>query len=516
MQTLTPPYSAHHTGESHSLWMDEKLQPFPPLTQNITTDVCIVGGGIVGLTCAYFLLKRGLSVAVIEAGSIGGGQSTRTTGHLAWALDDRYFDLATLFGLEGARMACDSHREAIKVIEKIIKEEQITCDFEKLDAYLFLAPEDSPTILQKEWETLQKMGIPVKKRERAPIQSFDTGPCLQFPDHAQFHIIKYLKGLIDAILKKNGKIFAHTHAQQIEDGSPCKVATDHHLITAKSVIVATNSPINDRFMIHSKQSAYRTYAIAGNVPKNSIAKALYYDTPDPYHYIRLQKNDTHPTKEWLIVGGEDHKTGQDENVFEKYICLEEWTRKRFPEFEKVDYRWSGQVIEPIDSLAYIGRNPHDEHIYIATGDSGNGLTHATIAGLLLTGLIMDGFHPWADLYDPSRKNLHAFGEFTKENLNVAGQYGEWFMPGEVETIQDIPLGEGAVIREGLKKYAVYRDENGKVHCFSAVCPHLGGIVRWNPGEKSWDCPCHGSRFNTEGEVLNGPAIDGLARSPELQ
>ena len=516
MQTLMPPHLLNNnTGDSVSLWMEEEIASFPPLTQDVTTDVCVIGGGIVGLTCAYFLLQRGLSVTIIEGGAIGGGQTSRTTGHLAWALDDRFFDLENLFGLEGARLAAESHREAIKTIERIIQQERIQCDLEKLDAYLFLAPEDSPEILEKEWKTLQKIGMPVTRINRAPITSFDTGPCLQFSDHGQFHIFKYLKGLIHAILKKNGKIYAYTHAHRIQDGSPCYVVTDHHhIITAKSVIVATNTPINDRFMIHSKQAPYRTYVIAGCVPKNSVTKGLYYDTPDPYHYIRLQRHETDPTKEWLIVGGEDHKTGQDEDVFEKYIRLEDWTRHRFPMLQEIEYQWSGQVIEPVDSLAFIGRNPHDQHIFIATGDSGNGLTHGTIAGLLLSELIIEGFHPWAELYNPARKTLHAMGEYAKENLNVVGQYGDWLMPGEIDQIDQISPGSGAIIREGLKKYAVYRDEQRRAHCFSAVCPHLGCIVKWNPGEKSWDCPCHGSRFNVEGQVLNGPAIEGLTPAPK--
>lgn len=511
MQTLTPSHLLNNnTGDSISLWMEEELASFPPLNQDMTTDVCVIGGGIVGLTCAYLLLQRGLSVTLIEGGSLGGGQSGRTTAHLAWSLDDRFFEIENLFGLEGARTAAESHQEAIKTIEKIIQNERISCDFEKLDAYLFLAPEQSLDILEKEWNTLQKIGAPVKKLDRAPLRSFDTGPCLQFADHAQFHIFKYFRGLIKAILRSNGKIYTHTHAQRIQDGSPCYVVTDHHhIITAKSVIVATNTPVNDRFMIHSKQAPYRTYVIAGCVPKNSVAKGLYYDTLDPYHYVRLQKHETDPSKEWLIVGGEDHKTGQEEDVFEKYIRLEDWTRHRFPMLERVSYQWSGQVIEPVDAMAFIGRNPHDQHVYIATGDSGNGMTHGTIAGLLLTDLITKGSHPWAELYNPARKNFHAAGEYAKENLNVAGQYGEWIMPGDVDSIEQIPLGTGAVIREGLKKIAVYRDEKGNAHCFSAVCPHLGCIVKWNPGEKSWDCPCHGSRFNIEGQVLNGPAIDGL-------
>lgn len=515
MQTLLPPHILNNnTGASISLWMEEEFASPPPLSKDLTTDVCIVGGGIVGLTCAYFLSKRGLSVVVVEGGALGGGQTSRTTGHLTWVLDDRFFNLEHLFGLGGACMAAQSHRDAIRTIEKIIHHERIHCDFEKLNAYLFLGPGDPMSLLDKEMATIQKIGMPIKKINRAPLGSFDTGPCLTFPDQAQIHIFKYLEGLINSILSNKGKIFAYTHVNQIQDGSPCYIETsEHHTIIAKATIVATNTPINDRFMIHSKQAPYRTYVIAGLIPKNSIHKGLYYDTLDPYHYIRLQRNETNPQYEWLIVGGEDHKTGQDEEIFEKYEHLEEWTQNRFPMLREINFRWSGQVIEPVDSLAFIGRNPHDKNVYIATGDSGNGLTHGTIAGILLSDLITKGFHPWAELYNPARKTLQSAGEYAKENFNVAAQYGEWIMPGEVDSIKQIPPGTGAVIREGLKKIAVYRDKEGHLHCYSAVCPHLGGIVKWNQGEKSWDCPCHGSRFNIEGQVLNGPANQNLSPAP---
>lgn len=510
MQTLCPsPTLNNHTGASISLWMEEELASPPPLDEDFTTDVCIIGGGIAGLTCAYFLAQRGLSVIVLEGGTLAGGETGRTTAHLAWSLDARFFELERLFGLEGARLAAKSHQEAIQMIQMIIQEENIECDFESLDAYLFLAPEDSPHLLEKEWETLRKMGMPVNKMASLPIQSLDDRGCLCLPGHGQFHILKYLKGLIHALMRKNVKIFAHTHVHRVQDGTPCYAVTDHHVITAKSIIVATNSPINDRFMIHSKQAPYRTYVIAGTIPKDSVPKGLYYDTADPYHYIRLQKHETDPQSEWLIVGGEDHKTGQEEDIFEKYARLESWTRQHFPMMREINYHWSGQVIEPIDGLAFIGRNPHDKHVYIATGDCGLGMTHGTIAGLLLTDLISTGFHPWAALYDPGRKTFQALGEYAKENFNVAAQYGDWISPGKVDSLEGLKLDQGAVIREGLKKFAVYRDPQGNLHCYSAVCPHLGCIVHWNSGEKSWDCPCHGSRFDIEGQVLNGPATHNL-------
>lgn len=270
--------------------------------------------------------------------------------------------------------------------------------------------------------------------------------------------------------------------------------------------MATNTPVNDRFTIHTKQAAYRTYVIGVGVPIGSVTKALYWDTPDPYHYVRLQDAGDH---EILIVGGEDHKTGQADDTDDRFNRLEAWTRERFPMSGTVAFRWSGQVMEPIDSLAFIGRNPGDTNIYIVTGDSGNGMTHGTIAGMLLTDLIQGRQNEWAALYDPARITLMAATEFMKENLNVAAQFRDYASGGEVADAQQIEPGTGAIIRDGIKKLAVYRDIEGRLHTCSAVCPHLGCIVDWNSVENTWDCPCHGSRFDALGKVLNGPANRGL-------
>jgi Rieske Fe-S protein len=213
----------------------------------------------------------------------------------------------------------------------------------------------------------------------------------------------------------------------------------------------------------------------------------------------------------LLVGGEDHKTGQADNAEQRWAGLEAWTRKRFPMAGATEYRWSGQVMEPIDGLGFIGRNPLDKpNVYIATGDSGNGITHGTIAGILLTDLIVGRENEWATLYEPTRKTLRAAARFAKENLNVAAQYAELMTGGEVESVEQIARGSGAVIRRGLRKIAVYRDEQGNLQERSAICSHLGCVVRWNATEKSWDCPCHGSRFDRSGIVLNGPAIHNLS------
>lgn len=504
----------NNSGYSQSLWMEIELPSFPSLEEDLQTDVCIIGGGIVGLTCAYSLLKKGKKVIVIDQGAVAGGQTARTTGHLTWVLDDRYYDLEKLFGVEGTRLAAQSHSAAIDYIEKIIHEENIDCDFERLNGYLFVPPEDSQQVLDKEFEAIIKIGMEINRVPRAPFsRTFDTGPCLQFPRQAQFHILKYLKGLTKAILDQGGKIFSHTHINHFEDGSPCNVKTESgRTVTSQSIIVATCTPINNRFYIHTKQAAYRTYVTATSIPKGTVPKGLYWDTPDPYHYIRIQKNSIDPRLEWLIVGGEDHKTGQDPEIDAKYDYIEEWARLRFPFINKIDYRWSGQIFEPVDSLAFIGKNPGDRNIYIATGDSGNGLTHGTIAGILLPDLILGKDNPWKDLYKPSRKTLSAASSYLQENLNGVAQYKDWLTPGEAAKIDELSPNEGMILREGLNKIAVFKDKENKVHFNSAFCPHLGGCLRWNHGEKSWDCPVHGSRFDGCGHVLNGPAINDLKKT----
>ncbi len=326
------------------------------------------------------------------------------------------------------------------------------------------------------------------------------GPCLHFPRQAQFHVLKYVQGLLQAIQKHGGQIFCDTHVTDFEDGAPCKITTKSGAeVSSQALVVATCTPINNRFMIHTKQAAYRTYAIAA---KGSIPKGLYWDTEDPYHYVRTHGN-------WLIVGGEDHKTGQDAAVEANYNHLETWAKKRFSTMGNVEYRWSGQIFEPIDSLGFIGRNPRDKYTYIATGDAGNGITHGTIAGLLIPDLISGKENLWESLYAPSRKTLSAASTYIQENLNTAAQYGDWFTPGKENKIEELLPEEGIILRAGLKKIAVYKDEHSKVHTLSAYCPHLGGCVRWNSGEKTWDCPCHGSRFDGCGEVLVGPAVSPL-------
>jgi nitrite reductase/ring-hydroxylating ferredoxin subunit len=290
------------------------------------------------------------------------------------------------------------------------------------------------------------------------------------------------------------------------------------VVTAAAVVVATNTPVNDLLAIHTKQAAYQTYVIGARIPFRSVTRGLYWDTPDPYHYIRIETiGKGANAHDVLIVGGEDHKTGQEDDANKRFTALERWTRHRFPMVEGIEYRWSGEVMEPIDGLAFIGRNPMDaKNVFIATGDSGNGMTHGTIAGILLTDLILERRNSWESIYEPSRITLKALPEFAKENLNVARQYADLVLAGDVESADEIKPGGGAIISRGLHKVAVYRDPQGEIHERSAVCPHLGCIVNWNSLENTWDCPCHGSRYDALGKVIQGPANSDLAEADSEQ
>ena len=495
------------SGDTTSIWMATSTEI--PSDGQLKTDeranVCIVGAGIAGMTTAYLLAREGKEVIVLDDGPIGGSMTARTTAHLVTALDDRFFELERLHGERGAQLAAQSHAAAIDRVEQIVNDENIDCEFERLDGYLFAPPNESKDSLEAELMAAHRAGLTdIEMVERAPITDFNTGPCLHFPRQAQFHPLRYLAGLSKAIRRNGGRILTQSHASKIEGGAGARIETSGGaVVTADAVVVATNTPVNDRFVIHTKQAPYITYVIGARVPKNTITKALFWDTPNPYHYIRLESMSDHDV---LIVGGEDHKTGQADDPNKRYSALEHWTRTRFPMVESIDFQWSGQVLEPVDGLAFIGPNPlDDDNVFIATGDSGNGMTHGTIAGMLLTDLIMRRENDWATLYDPSRKTLRALKDFAIENINVAVQFARLATPGDVTSVDQIPEGEGAVVRRGLTKVAAYRNESGTIYERSAVCPHLGCIVDWNTSEKTWDCPCHGSRFDAFGKVFQGPA-----------
>lgn len=507
---------------SESLWMDGLVTPkFGCLTQNETHDVCIVGGGLGGIMTGYLLQKAGKSVCILEALNIGAGQTGRTTAHFSTALDDRYYRLENLQGAQGAKLAANSHLQALDLIERIVHDEKIECDYAKLPGYLFLGPDDSDKVIKKECAAARLAGLKdVSIVDNIPGLKFKSGLALCFPNQIQLHPLKFLFALTECFVALGGKVHGRTRVKEIKGGDQAQVVTEDGLVVrAQSIVVATNSPINDLFTIHTKQAPYRTYVIAARLPKNSVPQILFWDTEEPYHYVRTQADPESSLHDLVIVGGEDHKTGQNDQPEQGYLNLEKWMRERFPDAQEIHYRWSGQVMEPMDGMAYLGHNPMDKNnVYIITGDSGNGMTHCLIGAMLITDQIENRPNPWETLYQPSRKNMRAAGSFLKENANVIAQYGDWLSPSTAESESEILPGSGAVLREGTQVIAVFKDDAGACHSTSAVCPHLSGIVHWNSAENSWDCPCHGSRFNAYGRVIEGPACSNLKpvfRKPTL-
>ena len=501
-ESLPPWYSASERSvearQDDSAWPDRVV------------DVVVIGAGITGLSVAYHLLQSGCSVVVLDKGSVACGETGRSTAHVSSALDDHYSVLARMHGEAGARLAAESHSAAIASIESIAHKEGIACSFERVDGYLFATEAPQVDLLERELLAARRAGLDVDLVGAAPLP-FSTRAALRFRNQAQLQPVAYVDGLARAVRAQGGLLRTGVRVKHVEQGSPAKVHVDGGgTLRARFVVVATNTPIVDVFAMHTKQAAYRSYAIGIPVVKGSVERALYWDTEDPYHYIRLAGDD-----DLLIVGGEDHKVGQSSEPEHSWARLEHWARERFPLLVESDavagYRWSGQVWEPVDGLAFIGQNPgRADNVFISTGDSGNGITHGAIAGILLSDLIYGRKNPWASLYDPSRKVTRALAarEFVKENLNVGLHYGDYLKPGADPA--QIPRGEGAIVRRGLRRVAVYVDEVGQQHECSGVCTHLGGPVNWNRAERSWDCPCHGARFDPYGRVITGPAVRDLA------
>ena len=514
-------FNPDKTSGANSPFWTEDVAPlsFETLHAPISTEVLVIGGGIGGLTTAYCLAKSGKKVVLVEDGYLGSGESGRTTAHITYALDDRYYDIERYFGLEKAKIIANSHVEAIDFIEKTVIDENIDCNFRRVYGYLFLDPTDEEESLDDEYESTQRIGLPTEILYDIPdfVGEFRER-CIAFPGQAQFHMLKYLQGLAKAIVKYGGQIYTESRASDI-DKHGAKV--NGFKVRANHIVVATNTPVNDLFTMHTKQWPYRTYVIGVKIPKGKLPYSMWWDTGDqeskwvakPYHYVRLEPfNDQF---DLLISGGEDHKTGQadEENLPEehRFAALMSWTKEHFPYFTDIEYKWSGQVMEPVDCLAFLGKNPGDDSIYIITGDSGNGMTHCTIGGILINDLINGKENSWEEIYSPSRITFKTGGDFMTEIGNMAYKMAKDWVHSDIEKPSELKAGEGAILSKGLKKVALYRDENGALHSCSAVCPHMGGILQWNKEEKSFDCPLHGSRFTTDGIVINGPAGKDLKK-----
>ena len=503
---------------SISYWMHEApVIDAPPLTTDESCDVVVIGSGIAGLSTAYELARFGRSVIVIDRGGIGNGMTARTTAHLATELDEFYSELIGVRGEDEARVYHDSQVAAVNRIEAICRDEGIDADFARVDGYLFPAEESHKADLEEEYHACKSIGVDVEWVDRAPVPGIDTGMALRFPNQGRFHPTKYLRGLARAIMDRGGRIYANTvHVSDKETDEGVEITTEAGpVIRASAAVFCTNSPTNDKVAIHPKQTPDRTYVVAGRVPKGSVPDALVWDTYEAYHYVRIQP--LSESEDLLIVGGGDHRSGEENDMDRRLDDLENWARERYPSFTRAEYRWSGQVMETIDFMPFSGRNPGSKNIYIHTGDSGQGITNGVAGSLTLLPLIIGEDSRYAPIFDPGRISLtstSSIGEFAREQIGSVKNLAEHVTPGEISSPDDLAPGEGGLMRQGLSKIAVYKGEDGNIIQRSAVCTHLGCVVHWNGFEKCWDCPCHGSQFAPDGQVLNGPAVKPLAEVEE--
>jgi glycine/D-amino acid oxidase-like deaminating enzyme/nitrite reductase/ring-hydroxylating ferredoxin subunit len=499
-----------------SFWVEDVgLETRPPLSGDAECDLVVVGSGIAGLSSAYEAARFGWRVIVIERhDSIGGVMTPRTTAHLASELDDYYHYLIKAVGKDAARTYYESQVAAINRIEVICRDEGIDADFARLDGLLVPAETGHMHELEQEYEACKTLGVDVEWINEAPVPLPEGTRALRFPDQGRFHPLKYARGLISAIEGRGGRIHGGTvYVDHVEGDGVVTIETEagHH-IRAKAAMFATNGPVNDKVSIHTKLVPDRTYVVAGPVPKGSVPDVLLWDTLENYHYVRLQP--LSETEDLLIVGGEDHRSGQANDMDERFAHLEAWTRERHPSFSGARYRWSGQVLEPVDFMPYTGRNPGNRDIYVHTGDSGQGMTNGVAGAINFAALLFEQKAHFADVLDPARKPKAgtSLADFITGRAEDVKNLSGYLTGGEIGSVEELAPGEGAIIRRGASKIAAYRADDGTVIERSAVCTHVGCIVHWNGLEKCWDCPCHGSQFQPDGSVIMGPAIQPLAEA----
>jgi len=490
--------------------------PAPPLEGVHEVDVAVVGSGITGLTTAHLLATGGLKVALLERRQLGEGETGRTTAHLTEILDTRYHVLRHRFGDEGAQLMAWGQRLAIDSIRTLIDQWSIPADFSSVPGYLYAETDAQVDDLKSELEACKTLGIAASWSTDCPLPTRTMG-ALKVENQAQFNPGPYLQALARAFVEEGGLFFENTPVTRVEDGAPCRVHTPNGSVLAQSVVLATHVPFSSRVLLQTKLAAYRTYAVAAPLV-GPMADGLFWDTQDPYHYIRTHRIDETPH---LIVGGEDHRVGAEEGEEpQAFAKLEAYVKERFRDRVLTPtFRWSGQILESVDGLPFVGKDAGAEHIFVSTGYAGNGITLGTLAGVVLADLVRGLENPWRELLEATRvKPLASAKAFVAENMAFPKHFllDHLKRARSKDTLASLARGQGDVFRVQKERLAVYRGEDGQLSACSAICPHLGCLVHWNPSEKSWDCPCHGSRFAPDGKVLNGPASSPLAAKPAPQ
>jgi glycine/D-amino acid oxidase-like deaminating enzyme/nitrite reductase/ring-hydroxylating ferredoxin subunit len=489
-------------------WNTTGTARYPRLKGPLDVDVAVIGGGITGVTAALQLARAGKRVAVLEMLTVGAGSTGDSTGHLTACLDPSYEELTSRFGEDGARIAAQSSMAAIEFIERTVSELAIQCDFARIPGFRFSQSAEGASRLEREATLTSKLGLATSFSREAPLPVAVTG-ALQFESQARFDAPRYCRALAAALPHYDGAVYGETLVESIEDGTPCVIRAGGQLVTAKAVIMATHAPLNRVLALQNQLSPYISYTMAFGLGGRAFPEGLFWDTEEPYHYIRRVRD---KERQLLLVGGEDHRTGQEPETDNRFDALETYARKNF-DVQSVEYRGSGEVFASADGLPYIGYLPGITHVQVGTGFSGTGLTFGTVAGMLMADLVLGRPNAWEELYRPSRvKAVVMPNEPEKSTVSAAWQWVTSHLKSTLhEGLSDVPEGGGRIVEINGTKAAVYRDEHGELHVRSSACTHMGCTVQWNGAAQSWDCPCHGGRYRPTGEVLCGPPTHALRR-----
>jgi glycine/D-amino acid oxidase-like deaminating enzyme/nitrite reductase/ring-hydroxylating ferredoxin subunit len=482
---------------------------YPALDGDVEVDVAVVGAGITGVTAAVLLKRAGKTVALLDSKRIVRGATGYTTAKITAGHGAMYAKIRKAFGEDGTRVYAESNQAAIERIAQFVEEDGIDCDFERRANYVYAESQDEVEQLRQEAEVERKAGLAVELVDETPLP-FSVAAALRLENQAQFHPRKYLLALAATIPGDGSHVFENSRVHDVENGEPCRVKTQQGTVRARDVFVATHLPILDRGLFFAKAYPHRSYAIAAPLGQAPDPNGMYINSGTPTRSVRTMREGD---RVFINVGGNGHKTGDADDTPKRYDQLEQFLRRHWPDAGEVRYRWSTQDYMPHDHAPYIGRLRRNEHVYAATGYQKWGMTNGTVGAMIVTDGILGRENAWAGFYDANRLVKRAgLSSFLKENLSAGVHFVvDRLSPADKGAVDELKPGEGALIRVRGLKTAVYRDDGGELHALSPVCRHLYCYVDWNPAERSWDCPCHGSRYAGDGTVIQGPATEDLKR-----